>query len=458
MNGRRTERSGETEIDLKKLFRGLLRKAWLIGLVSVICALAVLVGTILFVSPEYESSVMFYVNNSSVVPGEGAASISSADISASRGLVKSYIVILTSRESLDGVIEHADVDCTYEELKKMITAEVVDSAEFFRVVVTSSDPEEADRIADAISYILPNRIAGIIEGTSAKLVDFAMAGAKPDSPNYVKNTVIGFALGLIASVGAVALWTIMDRTIRTVEDAEQCCEYPVLAVIPDRAGRGRPEPIGPELSAEALQEYKRLRTKLKYSFPGEVFCPVIGISGLARGAGKCMTAVNLAYSLSRSGKKGIVIDCDVRDPGLAEKLNLQKTPGLSDFLTGQCSLEQMIQPCGLLGQEDAFSVVTAGQAPADPAELLSSEGMGSLLKELRDSYDYVILELPPVTEVSDGLDVAADADGFLLALRQDHCSSTALVDAVDQLEFVNAKILGLVYSGAPGRKNLRTKA
>lgn len=454
MNSRIIERNGETEIDLKKLFRGLLKKAWLIGLASVVCALAVLAGTILFVTPKYESSAMFYVNNNSVALGEGAASISSADISASRGLVKSYIVILNSRESLDGVIEHADVDCTYEELKKMITAEVVDSTEFFRVVVTSSDPEEAERIADAISYILPNRIAGIIEGTSAKLVDFAMAGTKPDSPNYVKNTVIGFAIGLIVSVGAVAMWIIMDGTIRTVEDVEHSCEYPILAVIPDRVARGKTERIGRELSAVASEEYKRLRTKLQFSFTEEASSHVIGVSSPVGGAGKSLAAVNLAYSLSQLGKDGIVLDCDMRNPALAEKLNLQRSPGLSDLLTGQCDQEQVIQRCGLQEEEDAFRVVTAGQTPPNPIELLSSERMGSLLKCLRDRYDYVILDLPPVAEVSDALAVAGDTDGFLLVVRQDHCSSTVLEDAVGQLEFVNAKILGLVYSGAaePGRK------
>ena len=84
MNGRIIEKSEETEIDLGRLFRGLLKKAWLIGVSSLVCALAVLAGTILFVTPKYESSAMFYVNNNSVALGEGAASISSADISASR--------------------------------------------------------------------------------------------------------------------------------------------------------------------------------------------------------------------------------------------------------------------------------------------------------------------------------------------------------------------------------------
>ena len=100
----------EIEIDLSRLFGALIKRAWLIGIVAVLCAVLTLVGTVLFVAPKYESSTMFYVNNSSLSLGDMDVSISTGDISASKSLVKTYIVILTARETLNDVIDYAGVD------------------------------------------------------------------------------------------------------------------------------------------------------------------------------------------------------------------------------------------------------------------------------------------------------------------------------------------------------------
>lgn len=458
------ERNDEIEIDVMRLISALLHKAWMIVAVSVVCALLTLGGTMLFVTPQYQSSAVFYVNNNSMSLGDAALSISSADISASRGLVKSYIVILRSRETLNDVIDYAKVDRTAGQVRQMITAAAVDSTEIFQVDVTSADPEEAQKIADAIAYILPKRIASIIEGTSARIVDSAVIATRPSSPNYIKNTLAGFIAGLALSAGAIILWVFMDTTIRTEEDIIQNCKYPVLSAVPDMEApvkggydnekQGVPQSgrktalIGAGVNFAAAEAYKLLRTKLQFSFADEGVSHVIGVSSPLSGEGKSVSSINLAYSLSQLGMKVILIDADMRRPTLAEKLKIQKRPGLSDFLTGQCALGKAIQFCGLKGAETAFHVMTAGPNPPNPVELLSSVRMSRLIKGLRDVFDYVIIDLPPVCEVSDPLVVAKNTDGFLLVVRQDHCNRLVLNDAVRQFEFVDAKILGVVYNCA----------
>ena len=171
MDEKTINRSEEIEIDLSRLFGAVLSKAWLVAVVAVLCAVLTFLGTFFFVTPLYQSSAMFYVNNNSLSVGSATLSLSSSDISASRGLVKTYIVILDTRETLLDVIDYAGVDLTYSKLKKMIAAEAVDGTEVFRVVVTNPDPKEAEQIANAIAYILPKRISSIVEGTSAKVVD-----------------------------------------------------------------------------------------------------------------------------------------------------------------------------------------------------------------------------------------------------------------------------------------------
>lgn len=466
MNGRNDD---ELEIDLQQLFGALLSKAWLIGLVSVICAVATFLGTLFFITPKYQSAAMFYVNNNSMSLGDVASSITSSDITASRGLVKSYIVILNTRETLNDVIDYAELDRTYTEVKNMISAEAVDATEIFRVVVTSPDPKEAETIANAIAYILPKRITSIIDGTSAKVVEAAVQSARPSSPSYPKNTIIGLLLGMILSGGIVILKTLMDTTIRREEDILQSCKYPILAAVPDMEAPGKghsnysydrdkrhaalqagkkPSLIGKDMNFAAAEAYKLLRTKLQFAFADESDSHVIGISSSFSGEGKSLSAINLAYSLSQLGKRVVLIDCDMRRPTLAEKLKIQKKPGLSNFLTGQCRLEELIQHCNIRGDENAFRVIAAGQNPPNPIELLSSERMTRFLMGLRKICDYVILDLPPVGEVSDALAVASNTDGILLVVRQNQCEKHILADTVRQFEFVDAKILGVVYNCA----------
>ena len=98
------------------------------------------------------------------------------------------------------------------------------------------------------------------------------------------------------------------------------------------------------------------------------------------------------------------------------------------------------------GEENAFAVIAAGRNPPNPVELLSSAKMAKILQQMREVFDYIILDLPPVTEVSDAMAVAKETDGMLLVVRQDYCDHVALSGAVREFEFVNAKILGVVYN------------
>ncbi len=466
------------EVNLKRLVDALLRKAWAVILAAILGASIVLSITYFLVTPKYESSAMFYVNNNSISVGEATLSIDSSDITASKSLVNTYIVILNTRETLNDVIDYAGVNRRYSEVEDMIHAEAVDDTEVFRVVVTTESPEEANTIANAIAYILPKRISSIVEGTSAKVVESSVVAASPSSPSYTTNTLIGFLLGLILSVGIIVMQEMLDITIRKDEDLTQVCKHPVLASVPDmnapskgngayygygakrskKKKRGTyataknsnhsPAIMGGKLSFVASEAYKLLRTKLQFSFSDENDCHVIGISSALSGEGKSLTAINLAFSLSQLDKKVLLIDCDMRRPTLAEKLGILKTPGLSNYLTRQCRLEDMVQMCGLKGSEQAFQVITAGQNPPNPIELLSSERMKKGLEEVRKVYDYVILDLPPVGEVSDAMAVAKETDGILLVVRQNYCDRLSLSEAVRQFDFIHSKILGVVFNCA----------
>ncbi len=402
-----TNRSEElVEISVKRIFDEVLKRSWVVAIVSVVCAIAVLLGTVFLVTPKYEASAMFYVNNSAISVGDASLSISNGDLVTSRGLVDSYIVILNTRGTLLDVIDYAGVNKSYAQVRSMISASAVNETEIFSVVVESEDPVEAEQIANAIAYILPRRISSIIEGTSAKVVDAAVVPSRPSSPSYTMNTVIGFALGLIACVAYIVLKEIFDITLHTEEDVTRASNHPVLTAVPDMNASGKGAShysygryageekkkgtasagdrlFGPGISFSATEAYKLLRTKIQFSFADDNNCRVIGLSSAFSGEGKSLTAVNLAYTLSQLEKKVALVDCDMRRPTLAEKMNLAKAPGLSNFLTGQSKLRELVQVVDMNGNGKAFHVISAGQNPPNPVELLSSKRMEQALEAMR---------------------------------------------------------------------------
>ena len=454
-------------VDLKRLWWAIRKKLPLIIVASILCGALALAGTIFLMTPQYESSAMFYVNNNNFSLGNTELSISSADISASKSLVNSYIVILNSRESLLDVIDYAGVNCTYDQLKDMISASAVNSTEIFQVTVTSPDPAEAEQIANAIAYVLPKRIASVIEGSSAKVVDHAIVASAPSSPNRSQNTVLGFAIGLILTAGIVALVELFDVTIKTEEDIYQSCKYPILASVPamgadaklphnPRKYRGKhvassgkkDSPVGAELNFVATEAYKLLRTKLQFSFADEKDSRVIVVSSAMEGEGKSLSAANMAYSMAQLDQKVLLIECDLRRPTIAEKIHINKLPGLSNYLAGQVASKEIFQEVSANKNGGVFHVITAGSIPPNPVELLSSAKMSAFLERMRENYDYILVDLPPVGEVSDALVAAKMADGVLLLCRQNYCNRMIFADAIRQLEFVGTRILGILVNGA----------
>ena len=474
MDEKMTKQNEEVEIDLGRLFQAVMRKGWLVILVAVLCTAIALVGTLVFITPQYQSKAMFYVNNGALSLGSTSISLSASDISASRGLVNTYIVILGTRETLNDVIDYAGVDMTYKELKGIVSAEAVDETEIFQVTVTHPDPVVAEKLADAFAYILPKRIDTIVEGTSAKVVESAIMATEPSSPSHIKNSVLGLVIGVVLAAAVIIIKELADVSVRVEEDIARVCEHPVLAAVPDmtapskggryhRAGYGDraqhsvgqqdPVMIGTSISFAATEAYKLLRTKLQYSFADERNSRVIGVSSALTGEGKSITAINLAHSLAQLDKKVLLIDCDMRRPSLSTKLSINKRPGLSGYLTSQNHLDEIIQSCGLKDAEDSFQVIASGHNPPNPVELLSSARMTRLLDKLQGAYDYIILDLPPVAEVSDALAVAKLTDGMLLVVRQNYCDRRALSAAVRQFNFVEGRILGVVYNCATEDSN-----
>lgn len=222
------------EINLRELFGALLRRWWAIVLAIVIFGAAAFGYTYFLVDPQYQSSTLLYVNNSDISVGSTSFSISNADLTAAQKLVETYVVILKSRTVLNEVIEEAGLNCSYEQLKSMITASAVNSTEVFEVVVTSGSPMEAERIANTIAALLPDKIADIVAGSDVRIVDYAVVPSHRSSPSYTRNTAIGMLLGAVLCAAFIVMAYVFDENIHSEDYLTQTYpDIPLLSVIPD---------------------------------------------------------------------------------------------------------------------------------------------------------------------------------------------------------------------------------
>lgn len=221
------------EIDLLQIAKALWHRAWAILLAAVLCGAAGFGYSAFLVTPLYQSEAMMYVNNSSFSVGSTSFSISSSELTAAQSLVATYIVILNTRTTLEDVIRDAELEYSYEELLGMIDAQAVNNTEVFSITVTSESPQEAEQIANTIARILPEKISNIVEGSSVRVVDYAVVPAHRSSPSISRYTILGALLGIVLTCGYIVLREMFDDQIRDEEFLMQTYDIPILAAIPE---------------------------------------------------------------------------------------------------------------------------------------------------------------------------------------------------------------------------------
>ena len=223
------ENRNTIEIDLKRLVVVLWRRLWIMLLVGAMLGAAAFSYAWFCITPTYTSSVQLYVNNNY----EGSPGFSSSQVTAAQGLANTYMVILESRSVLEQVAEQTELPYSYAQLKAMVSASTINETEVFKVTVTSTNYVHAALIANAIADVLPARLTSVVEGSSVRVVDYAVENPNPVGPNYQKYAIYGFAMGfmLVAVIAVIA--ELLNTTI-TTEDylAQRHSDLPLLAVIP----------------------------------------------------------------------------------------------------------------------------------------------------------------------------------------------------------------------------------
>lgn len=228
------DNNGEVfEIDLIHIITLLFNKIWYIIITALVFGVACFGYSEFFIDPLYQSSALFYVNNK-VSIGSTSVSISGSDLSTSKTLVNTYVVILKTRNTLEAVIEKGGYNMSFGALNSRISAASVNETEVFKVTVTDTDPKRACSIANTIAEVFPDKVSEIISGSSAKIVDYAVVEPYKISPNVSKYALTGTFVGAAVACLIIIIKDLLDDTIKTDDFLiSTYSDIPVLAGIPN---------------------------------------------------------------------------------------------------------------------------------------------------------------------------------------------------------------------------------
>ncbi len=196
-----------------------------------------------------------------------------------------------------------------------------------------------------------------------------------------------------------------------------------------------------------IETYKSIRTSIMFSMPKTEKGKVIVVTSATPGEGKTTTNINLAITFAQMGAKVIIVDCDLRKARVHKYLGLERTEGVSNVLCGFTALEKAIKK----NAREGLDCLTAGAIPPNPAELLETEQFGALLDALREKYDYIFIDTPPITVVTDAAVAMRHCTGVILVVREDVTQYDALDETVETIRKADAKILGAIMVGSEDR-------
>lgn len=302
-----------------------------------------------------------------------------------------------------------------------------------------------DSQAEALKGLQDNLAAATIEAGAIQnnvfLQDSAVAPADPFKPDASRNLLMALFVGF-ALAGALAFGLdYLDDTIKTPEDITRKLRIPFLGLVPSVRGDKQPVLSGP-VPHDFGEAYRALRTSLVFTSGGES-TRIITCTSAQPLEGKTTTACNLAMVLAFGGSRVLLIDADMRRPGVHKALKINNTVGLSHLLVGQARVREAIQRTS----DPNFCVMTAGRTPPNPSELLSSERMKQLIANLKQGpFDWVVIDTPPVLAVTDAVILTPLVDGVTFVLGAEMTRRRLAERAVQMLMVSRPKVVGAVLN------------
>jgi capsular exopolysaccharide synthesis family protein len=425
------------------------RKRWravLIGLLAGLAGAALITGE---TPPEYTAAATMYL--SAAAEGDGGALAAPQNLALSDQRMNSYARLLTGNRVVQEVVDRLGLPGPAHEVEDKITASAQPGTVLLTVSATDRSPRTAMAIANAAAAAFTHLLAQLEQpppnapaAVTATIVEPAEPPTTPTGPDPTLDLGFGMLIGLLMGYGGAVLREVRDTGVKSVEDLTRLTGAPNLGTVSHDPGAPKHPLAMPEhpLSPHA-EEFRTLRANLRFVGIDRPAKTVV-VTSARPGEGKTTTLGKLAISLVRAGQRVVLVETDLRRPRPVGPLALDRTAGLTSVLSGRVSLDRALQTSAAL-----FDVLLSGPIPPNPGELLASRQMVNLLAELRERYDMVLLDAPPLLSVSDAAVLGASCDGVLLVVRYGKTGRNRLRSAVTVLEQSSARLLGTAFTMTP---------
>jgi capsular exopolysaccharide synthesis family protein len=344
------------------------------------------------------------------------------------------------------VAEEVGMGYSADYIKNTVSASAVSETEVLRISVRNPNPQHAQLIADAVAKYAPAEIMRVVNAGHVEVIDKAKLPKYPSYPNVRQGAIQWGAVGLVLACVIILLKELLDTRIKSEEDLRQVTEVPVVGVIPStyKKKKGKPARAAAVLTKSSPpivhEAYRAARTNLLFTLSGKLHGRVM-ITSASPSEGKTTTCANLAITFAQANKTVLMIDCDMRSPGLNKLFSLNANPGLSDILGGFSDYSCVVQTT-----VDNLSLLPAGTVPPNPAELLVSPAFDELLEYFSGEYDYIIVDTPPSNMFSDSISISGKFDGVILVTKYAWTRKERIRHMFEQFEKVSAKIIGVVIN------------
>jgi capsular exopolysaccharide synthesis family protein len=436
-------------MNLKQYLR-VVRAHWVIMLAGVVLGVGAAAAYAWTREPVYAAHAQLLVSTRTTT-GLSPSQVYQGSLAA-ESRAASYARVVNSPTLAEAVIDDLDLSRSTAKVQSAITATVLSGTSLIDVKIEDESAQLATDIAEALTDHIPAYVSTLESGSpEASPVEVTVTSApevptSPESPGKGVYLAGGAVVGLILGLAAAVLRELLDRRVRDDEVAEAIAGAPVLSHIPhDSGAKKRPLVVVENADSPEAEAYRRLRTNLRVVTIDRGRRSVLVTSAVA-GEGKTLLSANLAFAFAQAGHGVVLVDADMRRPGLARLLGLETSPGLSEVLSGAVPAEAFHRE-----HELPLEVLTSGAPPSNPSELLESNRFGAVLDKLTRRAELVILDSPALLPVSDAAVMARSTAAVLMVARVSSTREEQLDIAAESLRAVGKQPVGAVLNGSSVR-------
>lgn len=446
---KREQIAEEDKIDLirviNNMWKGTKRYGILLILLTGILMVFFVFRTWHSYSPVYTTSATFTVSYES---SNFYSTSTYLNEKTAEQIVKTFPYILNSSLLQKMVAE----DLGMENVPGSITTETLGSTNMITITVRAADGKIAYQILQSVIEHYPEAAKTVIGDVVLNLLDMTDIPEHPSNqPSYKRSALKGAVAGIGLSFVIVLIYAFTRNTIYGEEDFKKMLNVDCICTIPQIEFKKRSSENGREISIYSrkisrnfLESIRVLRTRIEKD-ARKNRRKVFLVTSAAAGEGKSTIAANVAMSLAMGGAKVVLVDCDLRNPSVREHLNMkEKGPGLFELLTDRVEFEKVFQ----WNEKYQMYVIPGGQPYNNASELLNSGAMRTLMNDLREKADYVILDTAPVGMLTDTAVLAEVADAALFVVKQDYVNCSGILEGISELAQSRIYISGCVLNGA----------